>query len=168
MTQIKSTVFYDCSKLKSVFENTGVEFEKSGIAPDLTSFINYFLPLGAKFLSESYVAYEKDKVQGLITLEKDEKNRINRVANCMQKNYDKSVLASVRQIRAIEAIARAQGLDKLDEPLRQTAQARLEDKEASFKELAQRLNISKSCLNHRLRKLTQIADELNGGQHGTR
>ena len=86
----------------------------------------------------------------------------------MQKNYDKSVLASVRQIRAIEAIARAQGLDKLDEPLRQTAQARLEDKEASFKELAQRLNISKSCLNHRLRKLTQIADELNGGQHGTR
>ena len=34
--------------------------------------------------------------------------------------------------------------------------------------LAQRLNISKSCLNHRLRKLTQIADELNGGQHGTR
>lgn len=98
---------------------------------------------------------------------KDERNQINRVANCMQKNYDKSVLASVRQIRAIEAIARAQGLDKLDEPLRQTAQARLEDKEASFKELAQRLNISKSCLNHRLRKLTQIADELNGGQHGT-
>ncbi len=75
MTQIKSTVFYDCSKLKSVFENTGFEFEKSGLAPGLTSFINYFLPLRAKFLSESYVAYEKDKVQGFITLEKDEKNR---------------------------------------------------------------------------------------------
>lgn len=94
---------------------------------------------------------------------KDERNQINRVANCLQKNYDKSVLASVRQIQAIEAIEKSVGLEKLDQPLRETALARLADKEASFKELALRLNISKSCLNHRLRKLTKLADELTGG-----
>lgn len=93
---------------------------------------------------------------------KDERNRINRVANCLQKNFDKSVLASVRQICAIETIRECIGLSELDETLRITAQARLEDKEASLKELAERLGITKSCLNHRLRKLVKIADELNG------
>ena len=93
---------------------------------------------------------------------KDERNQINRVANCMQKNYDKSVLASVRQIRAIEAIARAQGLQELDPQLREVAEARLADKEASLKELAARIGISKSCLNHRLRKLVRTAEELSG------
>ena len=93
---------------------------------------------------------------------KDEKNRINRVANCLQKNYDKSVLASVKQIRAIERIDALVGLSELDDALRETAAARLADKEASLKELSERLNISKSCLNHRLRKLVKLADELEG------
>ena len=94
--------------------------------------------------------------------EKEERNRINRVANCLQKNYDKSVLASVRQIRAIETIAAAVGLQELDEPLREAAQARLADKEASLKELAERLGVTKSCLNHRLRRLVKMAEELSG------
>ena len=91
---------------------------------------------------------------------KDEKNRINRVANCMQRNFDKSVVASVRHIRAIERIEETVGLSALDETLRKTAEARLADKEASLKELSERLQVSKSCLNHRLRKLVKIADDL--------
>lgn len=98
-----------------------------------------------------------------LAAKKDERNRINRVANCMQKNYDKSVLASVRQIRAIEKIERLQGLSELDVALRETALARLNDKEASLKELADQLNLSKSCLNHRLRRLVKIADGLPEG-----
>lgn len=94
--------------------------------------------------------------------QKEERNRINRVANCLQKNYDKSVLASVRQIRAIETIAAAVGLQELDPQLREVAEARLADKEASLKELAARIGISKSCLNHRLRKLVRTAEELSG------
>lgn len=94
--------------------------------------------------------------------EKEERNRINRVANCLQKNYDKSVLASVRQIRAIETIAAISGLQELDEPLREVAQARMADKEASLKELSARLGITKSCLNHRLRKLVRMAEDLSG------
>ncbi len=94
-----------------------------------------------------------------LAAQKDEKNQINRIANCMQKNFDKSVLASVRQIRAIEKLKEKGELDGLDAALKETAAARLADKEASLKELAERLNVSKSCLNHRLRRLIKIAGE---------
>ncbi len=93
---------------------------------------------------------------------KDEKNRINRVANCLQRNYDKSVVASVKQIRAIERIDEIVGLSALDPLLSAAAKARLADKEGSLKELAERLHVSKSCLNHRLRKLVKLAEELDG------
>lgn len=88
---------------------------------------------------------------------RDAHNRINRVANCMQRNFDQSALAAVRQVRAIERIRAAGGIEELDPALRRTAQLRIEDKEASLKELAEQLQISKSCLNHRLRRLEKIA-----------
>ncbi len=97
-----------------------------------------------------------------LAIRKDERNQINRVANCLQKNFDKSVLASVRQIRAIESIRDRVGLQELEPSLRETATARIRDREASLKELAERLGISKSCLNHRLRRLEKIAEELSG------
>ena len=93
---------------------------------------------------------------------KDERNQLNRVANCMQMNFDKSVVASVKQIRAIESIDAAIGLEGLEPSLRDVAEARLADKEGSLKELAERLGISKSCLNHRLRKLLKIAENIEG------
>lgn len=101
----------------------------------------------------------KNSLQKLDKLawEKDERNNINRVANCMQKNFDRTAIASVRQVCAIERIAAADGLGELDPVLRETAEARLMDKEASLKELSERLHISKSCLNHRLRRLEKIA-----------
>ncbi len=96
-----------------------------------------------------------------LTEKRDMRNNINRVSNCMQNNIDKSVLASVKQIRAIEAIDSAIGVNSLDESLKIVAKARLGDAEASLKELAEMLNISKSCLNHRLRKLVKIAEDLS-------
>lgn len=93
---------------------------------------------------------------------KDERNQINRVANCRQKNFDKSVLASVKQIYAIEEIEKLIGLEALDEPLKEAARARLADKEASLQELSERLGVSKSCLNHRFRKILNIAETLTG------
>ena len=68
----------------------------------------------------------------------------------------------MQQIRAIETIAEKVGLQELDEPLCEVAQARMADKEASLKELAERLGITKSCLNHRLRKLVRMAEDLSG------
>ena len=93
--------------------------------------------------------------------EKDVRNHINRVANGLQENLAKSLEASVKQIQAIRTIDSVIGLSELDETLRETAVARLADKELSLKELAERLQVSKSCLNHRLRKLVKIAEELS-------
>lgn len=95
-----------------------------------------------------------------VSRQKDTRNRINRIANCMQKNYDKSVLASVAQVRAIEYIGLHGGLEQLDAGQRAVAEARLADKEASLSELADRLGISKSCINHRFRKLLKTAEDL--------
>lgn len=91
---------------------------------------------------------------------KDKSNNDNRVNNCSVSNIDKTVTASVAQIRAIETIAQTVGLQSLGVNLFEVAEARLADKNASMQELADRLNISKSCINHRMRKICEIASHL--------
>lgn len=147
----------DCCRLLALHEILARCVERKG------SFVVY-LKSRESISDFLYLAGAEGALQKLNRLadKKDEKNRINRVANCLQKNYDKSVVASVRQIRAIERIGALVGLSELDDSLRETAAARLADKEASLKELAERLNVSKSCLNHRLRKLVKLAEELDG------
>lgn len=147
----------DCCRLLALHEILSRCVERKG------SFVVY-LKSRESISDFLYLAGAEGALQKLNRLadKKDEKNRINRVANCLQKNYDKSVVASVRQIRAIERIDALVGLSELDDSLRETAAARLADKEASLKELAERLNVSKSCLNHRLRKLVKLAEELDG------
>ena len=68
--------------------------------------------------------------------------------------------ASAKQISAIEKIDHIIGLETLKPDLYQTAKMRKDNPEDTLNELAERLNVSKSCLNHRLRKLVCIADEL--------
>lgn len=88
---------------------------------------------------------------------KEKQNNDNRVNNCSVSNIDKTVTASVNQVRAIEIISQTIGLQSLDKPLFDVAECRLADKNASMQELADRLKISKSCLNHRMRKINEIA-----------
>lgn len=92
---------------------------------------------------------------------KDIQNNANRVNNCSVSNIDKTVTASVKQVRAIEIISQTIGLQSLDKPLFDVAECRLADKNASMMELAERLGISKSCINHRMRKLSEIARQLS-------
>lgn len=75
MTQIKNTLFYSSYKLQNVFKDSGLDFKKSDFLFFTLSFFNYFLPLRAKFLAESYIVFEKEKIQGLISVEKDERSR---------------------------------------------------------------------------------------------
>ena len=75
MTQIKNIVFYNCKKLENAVHNSGFNIEESVVGPFLMSVFHYFLPIRAKFLSESYVAYDKDRVQGFVTVERDERSR---------------------------------------------------------------------------------------------
>ncbi len=106
-------------------------------------------------------AYEsRDKLNRLAD-QKDKINNANRANNCSVSNIDKTVTASVNQVKAIETIIQTVGLKSLDEALFEVAEVRLADKNASMQELADRLKISKSCLNHRMRKIISIARELD-------
>ena len=91
---------------------------------------------------------------------KDRQNNANRVNNCSVSNIDKTLTASVNQVQAIEVIATTIGLQSLEKQLFDVAECRLADKNASMQELSERLNVSKSCLNHRMRKILDIAHSL--------
>ncbi len=97
---------------------------------------------------------------GKIIESKEQTNNANRTNNCSVSNIDKTVTASVKQVKAIETISQVIGLKNLDRGLFDVAEARLADKNASMQELADRLGISKSCINHRIRKLIAMANEL--------
>jgi len=95
-----------------------------------------------------------------IMVEREMSNQTNRETNCFLHNTDKTVIASVKQRAAIDVISQSAGLDALPDDLKETAIARTENPTMSLNELAEKLGISKSCLNHRLRKLVAISEEL--------
>ena len=93
---------------------------------------------------------------------KDEKrlrNSVNRRLNCDTANVDKSVEASREQTEAIRKLRDCGRLELLSDKLQLTAALRLEYPELSLSELAEEFDppVTKSCLNHRLRKLTELA-----------
>jgi len=92
-------------------------------------------------------------------IEKDLRNSVNRKVNCDTANVAKTVDASVLQIGAIRKIISAGDFGTLPEKLKQTAHLRLQYPELSIKELADISvpPVTKSCLNHRLRKLVEIS-----------
>ncbi len=93
---------------------------------------------------------------------KDMRNSVNRIVNCETANLEKTVNASVRQMENIRYIQTTIGIDKLPENLIEIANLRLEYSEASLKELGEMLHpkLGKSGVNHRLRKLDEIAEQL--------
>ena len=93
---------------------------------------------------------------------RDEANQSNRAANCFSGNADKTAQAAVKQTLAIERIKKGSGLDSLTDDLKELALLRLENPSMSLQELADTLKISKSCLNHRMRRLMEISEKTNG------
>ncbi len=93
---------------------------------------------------------------------KDMRNDINRRVNCETANIKKTVNAARRQIEDIEYIEKTKGLKYLSDSLRQLAELRLEEPDANLSELGQMLDppASKSGVNHRLRKISSIANTL--------
>lgn len=108
--------------------------------------------------SQSVLQFESTRVI------KDVRNNVNRLVNCETANLSKTINASMKQIEDIKYIDRVIGLAKLDNSLRQIANYRLENPEASLQEIGQSLqpNISKSGVNRRLKKIHDIADQLKG------
>ena len=84
------------------------------------------------------------------------------MVNCETANMNKTIDAAYHQMQNIELIARIMGFEKLSPQLRAVAEARLENPEVSLKELGQLMDppLGKSGINHRMRKLEEIADEL--------
>lgn len=90
------------------------------------------------------------------------RNMVNRKVNCEAANITKTVNAATRQVEDIRLIREKKGLEGLPEPLRQMAYVRLENPQASLGELGKLLDppVGKSGVNHRLRKLGELAKEL--------
>lgn len=93
---------------------------------------------------------------------KEMRNSVNRKVNCETANINKTVSAAVKQAADIQYIQDTIGLEKLPEGLEEIAQIRLENPNATLKELGDLLAdpIGKSGVNHRLRKLSEIAEKL--------
>lgn len=101
-------------------------------------------------------------------IEKEMRNTINRKVNCEAANITKTVNAASKQIEDIRYLQKHYGLSNLPENLQEMAQVRLDYPDSSFQELGNCLNppVGKSGVNHRLRKLSELADKLRvkGGQ----
>lgn len=93
---------------------------------------------------------------------KDMRNTVNRRVNCETANINKTVAAAVKQIEDIHYIQEAGGFGDLSPGLLEAAKVRLEYPDVSLKELGTMLNppVGKSGVNHRLRKLSEIAQKL--------
>ncbi len=97
-----------------------------------------------------------------IRILKEMRNSVNRQVNCETANINKTVSAAVKQMDDIRYIQAMIGLDGLPDNLREMALVRLERPDATLKELGEALNppVGKSGVNHRLRKLGILADDL--------
>ena len=97
-----------------------------------------------------------------IRIVKEMRGSVNRQVNCETANINKTVSAAVKQIEDIRFIQSAAGLSGLPESLQEMARIRLERPEATLKELGEALEppVGKSGVNHRLRKLSLVAEEL--------
>ena len=101
-----------------------------------------------------------------IKIEKDVKNKVNRRLNFELSNINKTVDAANAQIEAIEYIEKKCGINSLPDNLREIARLRIDNPEASLRDLGQLMSepISRSGVNHRLAKIVSYADKLKAGE----
>lgn len=149
-------------------------------AEQIQKLINSF-GLDAKVIlrKNSYVVYLKEGSQivdllnimeapiALMEMEnvrilKEMRNSVNRKVNCETANINKTVSAAAKQAEDIRLIQKEIGLNKLPEGLQEIAELRLTYPDASLKELGEMLTepLGKSGVNHRLRKLSELAEDI--------
>lgn len=95
---------------------------------------------------------------------KDIRNNVNRIVNCETANLNKIVDAAIKQLEDIELLDRVVGLSKLPESLQEAAYIRKKHPQASLQELGSLLDppVGKSGMNHRLKKIRTMANEIRG------
>lgn len=99
-----------------------------------------------------------------IRVVRDTRNNINRLVNCETANLNKTVNAAVEQINAIKHLKKVKKFEELPDNLKQIAELRLKNPDASLIELGQMLDepLGKSGVNHRLKKICEIAVTVKG------
>lgn len=100
---------------------------------------------------------------------RDMRNSVNRLVNCDTANMNKTIGAAQRQVGNIKYIEEQLGLDQLPERLQEIARLRIEHQDVTLKELGELVtgaSVSKSGVNHRLRKIEEIANDLREGGVG--
>lgn len=172
--------FLACGSMNDPKKEYQLEFilnnnEQVKILSYVLSFYNFsFKTIGRK---NYFVLYIKDSecIEDILTLMgatksslsimeikimKNVRNKINRVTNCETANIDKTVSASYKQIKNIDYLIKTGIFDTLSDSLQKTAKIRKQHPEMSLKEVAAELgeNVTKSCVNHRLNKISKIAD----------
>ena len=178
------SVFLGCASVSDPGKNYHLEFvfSNSEAAEELMEVLAFF-DISSKLIlrKKSYVLYIKDgenisQIFGLIGARKQlldfenlrvwktVSNEINRKVNCETANMAKTAKAFVSFQEDIEYIEKTKGIAYLKGPLKEVAELKLEHQSATLKEIGELLNppISKSGVNHRLRKISEIADKLRG------
>lgn len=175
-------VFLGCGSISDPEKNYHLELVATTeeFANDLKKLLEHF-GLNAKIVSRKahFVVYIKEgenivdflNIVGahsaLLSLEnvriyKEMRNNVNRLVNCETANLDKTLDAAGRQIESIKLIKKTIGLKKLGAALYELAELRVQYAEASLKELGEMMSppIGKSGVNHRLRKIQEIAENI--------
>ncbi len=99
---------------------------------------------------------------------KDMRNSVNRLVNCETANLNKTVGAALRQVENIRYVEKEIGLENLPPKLREVAELRVKHQDVTLKELGEMMEggkVSKSGINHRLRKIDEFADKLRNGTY---
>ena len=114
----------------------------------------------SKFLAliganKSVLKFEEIRVQ------REMNNKINRIVNCETANLNKTINASIEQIEAIKKLKLSKRFEQLDDSLKEIAELRLNNPNASLIELGKMLKqpVVKSGVNYRLKKILEIANE---------
>ncbi len=157
------------------FELVFSKYQTASCVAELLSEVGFMPKLTER--KESYVIYFKngDEISDIlfylgakkacfelkeIIIEKVMKNNTNRKMNCDMGNINKQVEASLKQVKDINLIIETVGLDKLPPTLKQACTLRLENTDSTLEEMSKLSGLSKSCLNHRFRKIAEIAKNL--------
>lgn len=102
-----------------------------------------------------------------VRIVRDMRNSVNRLVNCETANLNKTIGAALRQVENIKFIDQTVGLGILPDRLREIAELRVLHQDVTLKELGEMVSgaaISKSGINHRLRKIDEIADKIRAGE----
>ena len=154
-------------------------------AESLTDLMNHF-HLNSKTIErkKGFVTYlkEAEKISDFLSIAgahsallkfedvriiRDMRNSVNRLVNCETANLNKTIDAALRQVENIRFIDSVIGVEQLPDRLREIARLRVEFQDVTLKELGEMVSsgkVSKSGVNHRLRKIDEIAESLRKGE----